>query len=300
MAAARVERFPTGLAHYVYDVALVSGRRVVVRLTRPEWSASFRGAVYWYERLRPLGVPLPELFYADIEGTTAGFPALVMDRLPGTDLGNVYPSLRGDQRRRLAQEIVAIQRRVASLPAGPGFGYAFSYEDIRAFRSTWKEVLLASLESIRDAFADRGPVDPRVVDRVCAAVDAHGAYLAAVRPRPFLDDMTTKNVIVADGRLSGIVDVDCVTFGDALLTPALTRMALLARDYETDYVDHWMDALGATAEQRRMLTLYTACHCVTFLWEIGQPFNRGESPVPPDPALVQRRLAILESLLAAV
>ncbi|MCC6791125.1 MAG: hypothetical protein IT336_05545, partial [Thermomicrobiales bacterium] len=33
--AVSVERFPTGLANYVYDVALADGGRVVARLQRP-------------------------------------------------------------------------------------------------------------------------------------------------------------------------------------------------------------------------------------------------------------------------
>ena len=38
-------------------------------------------------------------------------------------------------------------------------------------------------------------------------------YFAQIRPTPFLDDTTTKNVIVHEGKLSGIVDVDWICFG---------------------------------------------------------------------------------------
>lgn len=44
------------------------------------------------------------------------------------------------------------------------------------------------------------------------------SYTSEVKPTPFLDDTTTKNVIINDGKLSGIVDVDYVNFGDHLLT----------------------------------------------------------------------------------
>lgn len=98
-----------------------------------------------------------------------------------------------------------------------------------------------------------------VVDRVQAAVDGHAAYVASIESRCFLDDTTAKNAIVHNRRLSGIVDVDVVCFGDPLRTPALTRMALLALGYDTEYVDYWAGELAVTDEQRSVLAVYTAC-----------------------------------------
>ena len=56
--------------------------------------------------------------------------------------------------------------------------------------------------------------------RGCRRRSARGPTLEAVPPLPFLDDLTTKNVLVDGGRLSGVVDVDVVCFGDPLATPA--------------------------------------------------------------------------------
>jgi len=54
--AAQIERFATGLSHFVYDVLLDDGRQIVVRLTRMEQAREFAGAVYWYAQLKPLSV----------------------------------------------------------------------------------------------------------------------------------------------------------------------------------------------------------------------------------------------------
>ena len=114
---------------------------------------------------------------------------------------------------------------------------------------------------------------------------------------PFLDDTTTKNVLISGGRLSGIVDVDVVCFGDRLFTPALTRMALLSRGYATDYIRYWCDELDLSGEQERILTLYTAHFCVGFLAELGQRFNKEAAETVED-GMVERLLAILNRLLA--
>ncbi|HEX3722614.1 MAG TPA: aminoglycoside phosphotransferase family protein [Nitrolancea sp.] len=290
-----IRRFSTGLAHYVYDVLVDDGRAVVVRLTRPEWKDAFAGAVYWSDRLRPLGVPLPEMIFADTTGEAHGFPVLILERLPGVDLGDAYPALTAEQKRHIAEQVVGVQRLAATLPPGNGFGYAHSYDD-PALKPNWKDVLDAHLERSRRQIRAVEIVDEVVVERVQHEVDARRAYFERVEPVCFLDDTTTKNVIVADGRLSGIVDVDVVCFGDALRTPALTQMALLNLGYDDSYIDAWLHTLSATREQRAIMTLYTATFCVDFLAELGQRFNQDEAR-PVEPERLRRLMAILDYLL---
>ncbi len=291
--AAQIERFATGLSHFVYDVLLDDGRQIVVRLTRPEQSGEFAGAVYWYGRLKPLGVPLAELLYADMTGAADGLPALVLERLPGTDLGEVYAALSREEKERLAREIAAAQRIAGSLPPAAGYGYALSYED-PALKRSWKAVLDASLERSRSRMRRAGLVNPDTVERVQAAIDREGAQFARVEPRGFLHDTTTGNVIVWGGRLSGIVDVDSVCFGDGLFVIALTRMALLELDCDLEYVDAWLAERAPDGEVLKMLGLYTAVFCVDFLAELGHAFNRA-APAPVDPAYVRRLLALLDA-----
>ena len=118
-------------------------------------------------------------------------------------------------------------------------------------------------------------------------------------PRPFLDDTTTKNVLIADGHLTGIVDVDCVCFGDPLFTVALTRMALLSRAYPTDYIEAWCDHLELSAAQQAALDLYTALFCVGFLSEFGQQHNRAER-LPAEEDQIARLLATWGDLAAII
>src|SRR5262249_53237029 len=106
----------------------------------------------------------------------------------------------------------------------------------------------------------------------------------------FLHDTTTKNVIVHGGRLSGIVDVDDFCFGDPLLAPALTLMALLNTRGPVDYVDAWLAAAQAPADWR--LALYTAVFCVDFMAEHGHRFNGNPAAARPD------ECAHLEAILA--
>ena len=288
-----VARFPLGLAHYVFNVVLASGRPLVVRLGRRRDAPVFAAAARWSRRLRPLGVPLPELLEA---APDAELPYLVLERLPGSDLGDVYAGLSREERRAIAREIASIQARVGALPEGGGFGYVLD-ENGPFPQRRWTHVLRGALAETRTRLARAGLVPGDPVGRVERGVEALLPELEAVRPRAFLDDTTTKNVIVERGRLSGIVDVDVVCYGDPLFTVALTRASLRSRDLPLDYVEAWCEALGLPGERARALHLYTALFCAIFLGELGLRFNR-DAPIAADPGQVARLGAVLEDELA--
>jgi aminoglycoside phosphotransferase (APT) family kinase protein len=261
-----VERFPTGNHHYVYDCRLADGGQAVVRIAAAHSRAAMAGAAQCSDLLRPLGVPLPEIL---ARGEAEGLLYLVLERLPGTDLGHVITLLTPEQRRAIACEIARIQDVVASLPAANRYGYAVRPE--HAPHGTWTAALHAMLDRSGRRIEQAGVVDPECVARVRAAVERAQGMLDRKRPRCFLHDTTTKNVIVNEGRLTGIVDVDDFCFGDPLLAPALTLTSLLQAQRPIDYVLAWVEA--ARLSFGDPLLLYVAIFCVDFLAEIGHSFN---------------------------
>lgn len=294
-ATETVTRFATGSSHFVYDVRTARGRNLVVRISRRDEVEAVRGAAYWSRMLRPKGVSLPELLHADLSMTRYPFPVIVLERLPGRDLGFVYDTLSRHELRILAERLVAIQGIVTALPRGRGFGYVANYDDPFPYPN-WRDVITASLDRSRERIRAAGVVNERVVDPVEAAAECFTSYLSRIAPTPFLHDITTKNVIVHAGRLSGIVDVDDLCFGDPLLLVALIRMALLAHGHNPIYVEEWLDIIHPDMDQFAVLDLYTAQHCVDFMSELGQRFNRIEA-APVDQAYLARLHAVHAQVL---
>ncbi len=291
--ALNVRRFLTGACHFVYDVITESGRNVVARIAWPENRHLLAGALYWHRVLKPKGIPLPAIIGYDVEA--APFPYLILERLAGDDLGAVYQQLSVPEKKVLAGEITRLQEVTASLPPGRGFGFVESYES-EAFHPAWIDVLYGLLERSRRRIKAGGIMDVRPVERVAKKLEKYESYFAQVAPRCFLDDLTTRNVIVHEGRLSGIVDVDFVCFGDSLLTTALTQMALINMRADLDYISYWCAAARVTARQREVLTCYTALFCVDFMSELGQQFNK-ERPEPLDREKAGRLNDALDELL---
>ena len=107
-----VRRFPTGVAHYVFEVKFADGSSVVVRVGMPERRSGLADGVYLNTRLRLLGVPLPKVLAT---GTDLPLPWVVLERLPGTDLGEVIDSLSEQQLGAVAKSVAQAQAVTARL-----------------------------------------------------------------------------------------------------------------------------------------------------------------------------------------
>lgn len=267
-----VRRFAMGIGHWVYDVDFCESEKVVVRVGSPDQRADFAGAEHWSRSLRPLGVPLPSLLST---GEYRNFPYMILERLAGEDLALVYGELTLEQKQAVAAQIFGIQRLVASL--GEGRGYGFMRLPDGPHRSSWRQVIDDSLERSRSRMQSARSLRPRALEGVSRSASCLEDYFSRVRPVPFLDDTTTKNVLVHGGRFTGIVDVDWICFGDPLLTVALTRASLMSAGRDLVYTDHWFELFEPSSEQQAALRFYTALFLLDFMSELGHRFNR-DSP----------------------
>ena len=271
-----VRRFTTGLHHFVYEMTLADGGAVVMRLTRASERPVMRNAVMLSGQLRPLGAPLPQLLAADVD---APLPWMLLERLPGVDLGDVVGTLPEARLRAIARNVARAQAAAASTRTAGRYGFAGTPEGARYAR--WSEVVAADIGRSRDRIATAGLFDPAVADGVERVRATLADDLDAMPATPFLHDTTIKNVIVTpDGDFSGIVDVDDLCFGDPRFVAALTEVALRAHELPADYAKHLMDAAGWKAD--RLSRLYVAVIFLGFMSEHGQRFNDNEPTSSPE------------------
>lgn len=176
------------------------------------------------------------------------------------------------QMRAVAREVTRAQRVVRPLP-GRGYGYVGIGE--RGHRDSWAEVV-SDIMTLSERTLS--PLFVSWATRVRHALAAAQPYFDLVPPTCFLDDLTTKNVIIEKGRLTGFVDFDCVCYGDPLLQLGLTQTAVVG-DLQTTslrYVDELVEATDMTAQDRRVMDLYSAVFAIEFLREQAEPDDRSE------------------------
>jgi aminoglycoside phosphotransferase len=262
-----VRRFGTGARHYVFEATFADRAPVVVRIAAEHSRKAMAGALRLSTLLRPRGVPLPEII---AEGVNHRFPHLVMERLPGTDLGDVICGLSDASLETIATKMAEVQKIASKTPSGTRYGYGVEPE--HAPHERWSQVLLDNVARSRQRIVTAKLFNEEVVDTITDLVCAARVELDSLPPVAFLHDTTTKNVIVTPaGSFSGIVDVDDLCFGDPRYAAALTLASLKASGGPTHYVDAWMDA--ANLRQDRIFRLYVALFLVDFMSEHGQEFN---------------------------
>ena len=252
--ALHATRFATGTANFVFEVALASGPPVVTRFAGQGKRADVAGALELSRLLHPMGVPLPELLGHDAD---ARFPWMLLERLPGRDLGDVIGYLDATRLDGIARRVASAQGIVALLPAACRFGYAVRAGD--APHASWEAFLEAGWRRSRDRISAAGLFGDGPAGEI-------RQLLVNLPPRPpgqpavaFLHDTTTKNVIVGDdGSFSGIVDVDDLCWGDPRFAPALAMAAIRTFGGPPSYVDAWMRHAGLADD--RTFRAYVAMH----------------------------------------
>ena len=194
----------------IYDVTLPESH-VIVRL-RENDKNTFSKTTHNITALAELGLPVPRVLAEDTSLTHYPFRYIILEKIPGRDLLYELASMTPRQMTQLAEQIVSIQQAVSMLPQGTGFGWGHIGEG--GTDPVWFEVFRSEAERLPPA-SDGAPLaDYRL--RLHRQRIRFQPYFEHLSPICFLEDLTTKNVLLQQGELQGLIDFDCVCFGDPL------------------------------------------------------------------------------------
>jgi Ser/Thr protein kinase RdoA (MazF antagonist) len=263
-----VKRIPFGTQNYVYEVS-TSSRKYILRMTTPEWISTYESSVMLQQILLPLNIPLVPFLKYDLDGKYSVFPSVLMDKVPGTDLVNVYTSLSTSQKMFLADQVATIHAKTRLLPLGNMFGFA-RINEVPTYH-TWSSFFIARCNWCLGELLESGSLSKEILDASLSVIDDSLSVFNEIEPVPFIWDMAEKNVLVSDGLLSGIVDVDNLCWGDPLYTVALAASACEKEEWDTIYTDRWLIHYPAN---RNTLIRY---ECYRLFWLMN--FLRGTGRV---------------------
>ena len=263
-------RNTVGLAGYVYTVVF-NDTKYVIKISDDK--NLIIGSTYWLNKVKDLDIPTPCVIAENLVNAPYYF---VMSFIPGKDLGLVYSSLLKSEKKIIAKKIIGFQKEIKKLPMAKGFGSLNSYEDSENICSSWEESLLNDINRAEEAIINNGIFSVEYVLKLKKIVPYFKEYFNSIKPVPFLDDITTKNVLIHEGKLSGIIDLDWISFGDEVLFLGLVTMALLSMKADIDYADYLKDEMNLNEMQERALKFYVLMFCVIFMSEKGMCFNQTE------------------------
>jgi aminoglycoside phosphotransferase (APT) family kinase protein len=252
-----------GDAHYniAYRVRLADGTGLVLKIA-PDPAAPalayerdiMRTEALFY-RTAAGAVPVPAVVRADFTRRLIGSDYLLMTELPGANWAAQRERIVGADRDRLRTELGAVTAALHGI-TGTSFGYP---QDEPA--PTWRAAFTGMLDAL---FADALRFDvplPESTRRVRSAMARHLYLLDDVATPALVHfDLWAGNILVHDGRLTGVVDGERAFWGDPLAE--LASVSLFG-DVEQDaaFVAGYRSAGGKLAfddRVRRRLALYQA------------------------------------------
>ncbi len=272
----QLERCSNGYGNYVYIVKY-SATNYILRCS-PERNA-YTETIYWLQALSKIDIPIPQIVS---HGQFEGFSYLILTYLEGNDIGDVYLSLSSCEKKLIAKELVSIQKKVSSLSLSPGSNWS------------WYKFIYELLDRAEARIAQNGFFDIAKVKALRNDICKLAHYFSEIKPIPYLDDISTKNLLIHNGRISGIIDIDEMGFGDSLSYVALTYMALLNLEYDTDYIGYILSEMVLDADAERAFIFYTLIYCVDFMGERGMCFT--DKQIEVSPAVINRLNCIYEQL----
>lgn len=250
-----IERCTVGQGNFVYIVEC-AGTKYVLRCSAEK--NAYEDSIYWLEKLLSTGIPVPEVI---AKGKLEEYEYLILSYLEGKDIGLVYTQLKQEEKRAIAKEIVHIQNQAAAL----------KLENIEPDWS-WFGWVNDMLDRARNRIMQNGYFETERVVRLRGQMGQLETYFAGVKPIVYLDDISSKNLLIHDGWISGIIDIDWIGIGDKLTFAALTNMALLNLEYDTDYVEYILEEMQVSEVEKKAFLFYTLVYCVDFMGERGMQF----------------------------
>ncbi len=277
MDVVQIERCGVGTGNYVFIITTTMDKFI---LRCSEEKDAYKDAIFLLDKLSVCDIPIPVVL---MEGIYGNYSYLILSYIDGDDIGNVYCKLTDSEKKQIAREVVAIQQKVSGI-------------DLRADKEwNWNVFIDTMLYRAEGRIKTYQYFDINKIATIKKLQCELQEYLDKVRPTPYLDDISTKNLLICDGKLSGIIDIDWIGMGDMLTFVALTRVALLNMDLDTKYIDYLLDEIHPNAVEYKAFVFYCLVYCVDFMGERGMQFL--DKTIPVNKSIIKRLDDIFDVLM---
>ena len=151
----------------------------------------------------------------------------ILTLLPGDDFVNLYGATTTAQQQQLGRAVAGFLDRLHEF-TGPHYDIGLYVPALPAFVGSWRAGHQRYWELLRQG-ADSLPLQPasrQLFERAHAFLQgASGALDFQTGPKLLHNDLHPKNLLLAQGQLSGVIDWECSQFGEA--------------DFELCHFIHW-------------------------------------------------------------
>ena len=267
-----ITRMTTGICNEVYSVA-IGDREYIFRLK--EEPRYMLGSHNHIPLFRSKGIKVPEILAEDYSKTWLPLAFQIQNKLPGSDLRDVIETLTDDELKALGAEVANVFRQLSTVPNNGKFGVLWG--DDKDLVDSWSTEVARVTKVVTNWGKQTGVLNDQLVEVLAYVNSKYKGYFDRIRPYTYFGDIAGKNVMVHEGKFSGLVDLDSLAQGDPLEAIGRIKASWYGTHHGTVYSNAVMDALGLPEPQREIVTMYALLNRAFWTLENGVQFNSNTS-----------------------
>lgn len=270
-----VERMTKGICNEVYNVKLTD-KEIIARLSKEDYF--LKGSSYRIPIFKKLGINVPDVLGEDYSKTEIPYSYQFLSKMEGKDIGDVIADLTDDQLREIAVEISNIIDKVRAIPATDKFGLIWSQE-FTELSDTWTERMKIWVDETIERGTKTGIMDDEMRSILEGIYEEYKSYFDQVKPVSYLGDISSKNVMIDNGKFVGLVDLDGAGQGDPLEAIGRIQASWFGTHYGKVYTDAIADNQKLDSDQRKIVLMYALLNRISWTCENGIQFNQNTSSI---------------------
>lgn len=267
-------RLGNGICNEVYAVR-ADGHEVVVRMHKePRY---LFGSHKHIPLFRSKGIPVPEILAEDYSKAELPVAWQIQTRLAGRDIVDVIHALDDEQLKRIAAEIANVFCQLRDVPNDGRFGIRWGDDD--DLTDSWTADIARMTNVVIGWGTRTGLLDDEFEGILRRLNSEYKGYFESVKPVTYYGDICAKNVMVHEGRFSGLVDLDAIAQGDPLEAVGRIKASWYGTHHGAVYTEAVMNELALNAEERQLVTMYALLNRTYWTFENGIQFNQNTTSV---------------------
>ena len=269
--AEKIERMTLGLDNEVFSVQ-VDDLNYIVRLNKRE---SLKGSSKYIPIFKSEDIKVPEIIAEDYSKELIPYNWQILSKIEGVDIDKVISILNEEQLKSIAEKIADIIKKLIVLPTNGLFGYVGVNEE--KCEKSLNKFLETMLIKIKERNLKTKVLKKEYIKIFEKILKKYETYFTDSQSQFYFDDMSSKNVMIFDGKFNGLVDLDGVSYGDFLDVVGRIKASWYGTKYGNFYTNAVMDNLNLDDNQRKMVTVWALLNRIWWQSEIGIQFNKNTS-----------------------
>lgn len=270
-----IKRMTKGICNEVYDVALTD-QEIIARLSKEDYF--LKGSSYRIPIFKKLGINVPDVLEEDYSKTEIPYSYQFLSKMKGKDIGDVIADLTDEQLQAIAIELSDIMDKVKTIPASDKFGLIWS-EEFTELSDTWTERMKIWVAETIERGTKTGIMDDEMRSILENLYEKYEAYFDQIKPVSYLGDISSKNVMIDNGKFVGLVDLDGADQGDPLEAIGRIQASWFGTHHGKVYTEAIMDNQNLNQEQRKIVTMYALLNRISWACENGIKFNQNTNSI---------------------